>query len=147
MLIGREQIAGMIPHAGAMQLLDGVLSWDETRIRCFSRTHRDLRNPLRCGRALPALCGIEYAAQAMALHGGLAAHAGRRPRAGYLASLRDVICSRARIDDLEGELIVDAEKLMGEAHRVIYGFEVRVGIKGVLRGRAAVVLDADRTET
>jgi len=147
MLIGREEIAGMIPHAGAMQLLDGVLSWNETRIRCFSRTHRDERNPLRCGAELPALCGIEYAAQAMALHGGLTAHAGRRPRAGYLASLRDVICRRARIDDLEGELIVDAEKLMGDADRVIYGFQVSVGGNGVLRGRAAVVLDADRVET
>jgi len=146
-LIGREKIAGLIPHAGSMQLLDGVLSWDAARIRCFSRTHRDERNPLRCGAELPALCGIEYAAQAMALHGSLTGHAGDRPRAGYLASLRNVICRRRRIDDLEGELIVDAEKLMGEESRVIYGFEVRVGQSYVLRGRAAVVLDADRVRT
>ena len=33
MLITRAQIAGMIPHAGTMQLLDGVLSWDATGIR------------------------------------------------------------------------------------------------------------------
>ena len=147
MLIGREKIAGMIPHSGTMQLLDGVLSWDSARIRCFSRTHRDERNPLRCGAELPALCGIEYAAQAMALHGSLTGHAGGKPRAGYLASLRDVVCRRRRIDDLEGELIVEAEKLMGEESRVIYGFEVRVGESRVLHGRAAVVLDADRVKT
>ena len=147
MLIGREKIAGMIPHSGTMQLLDGVLSWDAARIRCFSRTHRDERNPLRCGAELPALCGIEYAAQAMALHGSLTGHAGGKPRAGYLASLRDVFCRRRRIDDLEGELIVEAEKLMGEESRVIYGFEVRVGESRVLCGRAAVVLDADRVKT
>jgi predicted hotdog family 3-hydroxylacyl-ACP dehydratase len=147
MLIGREKIAGMIPHSGTMQLLDGVLSWDAARIRCFSRTHQDERNPLRCGAELPALCGIEYAAQAMALHGSLTGHAGGKPRAGYLASLRDVVCRRRRIDDLEGELIVEAEKLMGEESRVIYGFEVRVGESRVLCGRAAVVLDADRVKT
>ena len=128
-------------------MLDGVLSWNETRIRCFSRTHRDERNPLRCGAELPALCGIEYAAQAMALHGSLTGHAGSKPRAGYLASLREVVCRRRRIDDLEGELIVDAEKLMGEASHVIYAFEVRVGGSGVLRGRAAVVLDVKRVKT
>jgi predicted hotdog family 3-hydroxylacyl-ACP dehydratase len=147
MLIGREKIAGMIPHSGAMQLLDGVLSWDAARIRCISRTHRDERNPLRCGAELPALCGIEYAAQAMALHGSLTGHAGGKPRAGYLASLREVVCCRRRIDDLEGELVVDAERLMGEASHVIYGFEVRVGRSGVLRGRAAVVLDVKRAKT
>lgn len=147
MLIGREQIASMIPHAGAMQLLDGVVSWDAARIRCFSRTHRDERNPLRRGAELPALCGIEYAAQAMALHGSLTGNTGGKPRAGYLASLREVVCRRRRIDDLEGELVVDAEKLVGEASHVIYGFEVRVGGRGVLRGRAAVVLDAGRVKT
>lgn len=147
MLIGREKIAGMIPHAGSMQLLDGVLSWDAVRIRCFSRTHRDERNPMRSGAELPALCGIEYAAQAMALHGSLTRSAESKPRAGYLASLRDVTCRRRRIDDLDGELIVEAEKLMGEESHVIYGFEVRVGACGVLQGRAAVVLDVDEART
>jgi len=68
-LISREAIAGMIPHAGAMHLLDGVLSWDADRIRCSSRTHRDRQNPLRMDGQLSALCGIEYAAQAMAYTG------------------------------------------------------------------------------
>ncbi|TMH48667.1 MAG: hydroxymyristoyl-ACP dehydratase, partial [Betaproteobacteria bacterium] len=34
MLISREAIATMIPHAGSMCLLDGVISWDASRIRC-----------------------------------------------------------------------------------------------------------------
>ena len=38
-------------------------------IRCVARGHRDADNPLRAGGELPALCGIEYAAQAMAAHG------------------------------------------------------------------------------
>jgi len=145
-LIGREAIAGMIPHAGAMRLLDGVLFWDATHISCFSRTHRDPHNPLRADGQLSALCGVEYAAQAMAIHGKLAGNIESAPRAGYMASLRKVICRRSRLDDLEGDLIVDAERLMGEETRVIYRFEVRVGDAGVLSGRAAVVLDADRAK-
>ena len=144
MLITREKMAGMIPHAGAMQLLDGVLSWDAARIRCVSRSHRDESNPMRCGGELSVLCGIEYASQAMAAHGSLSGNAGARPRAGYLASVRDVRCCRSRLDDIEGDLIIEAEKLMGEESRVIYAFEVRTGDTCVLNGRAAVVLDVDR---
>ncbi len=134
----------MIPHAGAMHLLDGVLSWDADRIRCSSRTHRDRQNPLRMDGRLSAVCGIEYAAQAMAVHGVLAGNVGKRPRMGYLASLREVNCGRATLDDLEGDLIVAAERLMGEESHVIYSFEVSVGEVEVLRGRAAVVLEASR---
>ncbi len=147
MLIGRDTIAGLIPHAGAMQLLDAVLDWDATRIRCITRTHLDSANPLRCGGELPALCGIEYAAQAMALHGGLSGKTGAKPRAGYLASVREVNCARRRLDDLEGDLVVTAERLMGEGSHAIYAFEVSVGKQRVLDGRAAVVLDADQAKT
>ena len=134
----------MIPHAGAMHLLDGVLSWDADRIRCSSRSHRDRKNPLRTDGQLSALCGIEYAAQAMAIHGALAGNVGSRPRTGYLVSLRDVSCSRTTLDDLEGDLIVEAERLMGAGSHVIYTFEVGAGDIEVLSGRAAVILDPDR---
>ncbi len=135
----------MIPHAEAMCLLDGVISWDANRIRCTSRTHRDERNPMRSDGGLRALCGIEYAAQAMAVHGRLADQVAARPKVGYLASLRDVVCSEDRLDDLDGDLVVDAERVMGEEARVIYRFSVRVGSTPVLSGRAAVVLDAGQS--
>jgi len=138
----KAEIAGLIPHAGAMCLLEGVVQWDAAQIRCISRTHRDLANPLRAGGQLPAMCGIEYAAQAMAVHGGLAGIVGGKPKTGYLASLRDVICRQSRLDNMEGDLIVDAEQLMGDQSRVIYQFTLRVGEVEVLSGRATVVLDA-----
>ena len=142
MLIAREAIAEMIPHAGAMCLLDGVLAWDAERIRCRSDTHRDPRNPLRSDGALAALCGIEYAAQAMAIHGKLAGSLERKPKAGYLASLRQVRCRAGRLDELAGDLIVEAERLMGQESHVMYGFRVWIGNVEVLSGRATVVLDA-----
>jgi len=138
----RADIARLIPHAGSMCLLDGVEHWDATHIRCVSRTHRDIANPLRADGQLPAVCGIEYAAQTMALHGGLSGLVGSQPRAGYLVGLRNVVCRRVRLDNLEGDLIVDAEQLMGDRGRVIYQFAVRVGTAEILSGRATVVLDA-----
>jgi predicted hotdog family 3-hydroxylacyl-ACP dehydratase len=138
----RADIARLIPHAGAMCLLDGVTQWDATHIRCISRTHRDINNPLRAGGQLPGICGIEYAAQAMALHGGLSGIVGKKPTTGYLVSLRDVICRQRRLDDLAGDLVVDAAQLMGDQGRVIYQFTLQAGGVQILSGRATVVLDA-----
>lgn len=142
MLVTRAEIADLIPHSGAMCLLDGVMQWDAGRIRCVSLSHRAADNPLRAEGRLPALCGVEYAAQAMAVHGGLARKAGGKPRQGFLASVRDVECRRSWLDDLEEDLIVDAELEAGDGNRVIYRFTLRVGDVQVLSGRAAVVLDA-----
>jgi len=142
MRLSRNEIARLIPHAGAMCLLDEVVAWDDMRIRCTSRSHLDAGNPLRAGGQLPAVCGIEYAAQAMAVHGGLHGKKEGRPRAGYLASLRDVSCRRDRLDDLDGELVIEAERVMGDGDRVIYEFRLSAGGEEILSGRAAVVLDA-----
>jgi predicted hotdog family 3-hydroxylacyl-ACP dehydratase len=141
-MLTKSDIAKLIPHAGTMCLLERVLHWDSTTIRCGSRTHRDAANPLRTGGELPALCGIEYAAQAMALHGGLARTIAGRPTTGYLASLRDVACREDRLDRPAGDLLVEAERLMGDEARVIYQFTLKVGEIEVLSGRATVILDA-----
>jgi len=138
----RGDIAALIPHAGAMCLLDGVIHWDEDRIRCVSTSHHDAANPLRTDGQLPAVCGIEYAAQAMAAHGGLAGKTRGRPRTGFLASVRDVVCHRGRLDDIEGSLVVEAVRLLRDGDRVVYEFRLWVGDVEVLSGRAAVVLDA-----
>ena len=141
MLAGKAEIEALIPHAGAMCLLDELLEWDAERIRCLARSHRDAANPMRAGGELPALCGIEYAAQAMALHGRLTVQA-VTSSAGYLASVREVVCRVARLDDLEGDLVIDAQRLMGDEAHVVYGFSLSAGGTTVLEGRAAVVLQA-----
>lgn len=141
-MLTHAEIAKLIPHAGAMCLLERVLSWDESNIRCSSRTHRDAANPMRSDGVLPTACGIEYAAQAMAVHGGLAGAIGARPASGYLAALRDVTCREGALDGVEGELVIDAERLMGDEARVIYQFTVTVGTTEMLKGRATVILDA-----
>ena len=144
MPVSKAEIAGMIPHAGRMCLLDEVIRWDESTIRCRRRSHRDADNPLRAGAELPALCGIEYAAQAMAVHGRLSAAVAERPRAGYIVSVSDVVCREQRLDELEHDLVIEAERLAGDGARVLYRFALFAGDREILHGKATAVLEAGR---
>ncbi len=142
-MIGRAEIATLIPHAGKMCLLDRVISWDEQRIACRSSAHHDPDNPLRQHGRLGALAAIEFAAQAMAAHGRLAGAVGARPRAGFIASLRDIHCRCDRLDQLDADLDISATRLMGDDRNVMYAFAVACGTEELVTGRATVVLQAD----
>ncbi len=141
MLIDRDRIAALIPHAGAMCLLDVVEAWDDTRIVCLTTTHRSQSNPLRRGGRLGILCGIEYAAQAMAAHAALNAQSSGRQGQGYLASLRSVTFVQDRLDLVPGALAIEATCLHRETDRAVYGFGVRNGDRSLLQGRAVVVFE------
>jgi predicted hotdog family 3-hydroxylacyl-ACP dehydratase len=155
MPLDREWIEQHIPHKGRMCLLDDVLSWDATRIRCRSATHRDLDNPLRSHGRLGAACGIEYAAQAMAVHGALIAASAPLASTvatsvrgsigttlGYLASVRNVTLYVARLDDLAADLIAAAARITGDGRTVLYEFSVWGAAQPLLQGRASIVFDA-----
>jgi predicted hotdog family 3-hydroxylacyl-ACP dehydratase len=141
MRVSRDWIAAHVPHRGAMCLLDEVLEWDAQHIVCQAGSHRDPGNPMRVGQALPAACGIEYGAQAMAVHGALLS-AGAPLRPGLLASVRSVWLRAERLDDIGGMLRVTAERLSGEQDPILYRFSVAGDAGELLSGRAAVVLDA-----
>ena len=140
-------IATLIPHRGPMCLLDRMISWSETRIECVAVNHRDPGHPLRSASGLLASAAIEYAAQAMALHGALCAAAGGdRASPGFLASARDVRLACKRLDDLPrtggDELVVVAERQAADAARLLYSFVLRHDGRELASGRVAVVLDA-----
>ena len=147
--MNRSWIEARIPHQGRMCLLDEVIEWDPRHIRCRSDTHRAPDNPLRSHDRLGIACGIEYAAQAMALHGALAGGApgtgaGSPPRVGLLASVRDVRLHVLRLDDIESDLICEAAHLAGDSLTALYEFALRDRDRILLSGRASVVLDAGR---
>lgn len=141
--LDRAGIAARIPHAGSMCLLDAVLNWNPETIRCRAGSHRDAANPLAAAGRLGIACGIEYAAQAMAVHGALLAASGDRPRQGYLASVRGVDCFAERLDDVVGDLDIEAGRLSGDDSNVLYRFAVRGDGRLLLEGRAAVILDSE----
>lgn len=142
-MLTQVDIPSLIPHQRKMCLLEAVVSWDEIRIRCRATDHRNPQHPLRGESGLLAVCGVEYAAQAIAVHGGLIAannQAFRAPAGGYLANAKEVTWTVDRLDDIEAELIVDAEQLISEGGRSIYSFSVSAGGDALVQGRVAVVL-------
>ena len=150
----RDGIAALIPHSGTMCLLARLDAWDTQRIVCTATNHRDVEHPLRTRSGLLAPCAIEYAAQAMALHGALICHAaGASATPGYLASARGVQLHVLRLDDLPAaagqptavhvpdELRIEATRQAGDARQILYAFSVSHAGRPVAEGRAAVVLN------
>lgn len=146
----RAWIEAHVPHQGGMCLLDGVEAWDAEHIRCTSHSHQRADNPLRAAGRLDALNAIEYAAQAMAVHGALLAGADAAPSAGFLGSARGVECMVERLDDIPGALTISAERLSADERTLLYAFTLHAftpdapapdaGGRLLVRGRAAVVL-------
>jgi predicted hotdog family 3-hydroxylacyl-ACP dehydratase len=144
MRLNRAWIEARIPHQGRMCLLDEVIDWNAQYIRCATATHRAPDNPLRSHGRLGAAVGIEYAAQAMALHGALAGGAASQPQVGLLAGLRDVRLFVARLDDIDSDLICEVTHLAGDGMTALYEFALRDRDRILLSGRASVVLDAGK---
>jgi predicted hotdog family 3-hydroxylacyl-ACP dehydratase len=136
-------IAARIPHSGRMCLLHQLLVCTDDSIRCSAISHADAHNPLRSGGGLSSATGIEYAAQAMALHGVLSAAPGAAPQAGFLASVRGVRLLVPRLDEVAGALQVSAQRLAGDAHQAMYAFALHDATQRLLvDGRATVILNA-----
>lgn len=153
-LMDRDGIAARIPHAGTMCLLDRLIAWDERRIVCEADSHRLPTNPLRSASGLLAGAAIEYAAQAMALHGALLGEqVGEQvgegasgsdhepPKPGFLASARGVDFACWRLDERVGPLCIEVVRQAGDAQQILYQFSVRHGDDTLASGRAAVVLN------
>jgi predicted hotdog family 3-hydroxylacyl-ACP dehydratase len=136
----KADLCRLIPHGGAMCLLDAVEQWDETSIICKTASHRDATNPLRRDDQLEAVCGLEYAAQAMAVHVGLLEERGRKHTiaVGYLGAVKNLTLRATRLDDVKEDLTVRATRLVGQASSFIYTFRVSAGRQELLDGRASI---------
>lgn len=140
-MLDRRWIAAHIPHTGRMCLLDSVLQWDAQHIVCEAVNHCAPDHPLRTSGRLGAAIGVEYAAQAMAVHAALLAPSDAGPGQGYLASVRNLNLHVDRIDDLADPIRVSAERVLGDARMVVYQFQIHHYQRCLLDGRASVVID------
>ena len=137
-------VASLVPHQGSMCLLERVIEWDDRHVVLETATHRSPSNPLRSNGRLRSLALCEYGAQAMAVHGGLRGSvSGVKPKPGMLVSLRAVKFTRDYVEDLPGDLRVEAVCLQADAGSLQYSFVVRHGETLLAEGRAAVVLAQD----
>lgn len=142
-LMTREGIAALIPHSGSMCLLAQLEAWDMQRIVCLATNHCDADHPLRTRRGLLAPVAIEYAAQAMALHGALIGQAAGTPATpGFLASARGVQLHVLRLDTLSADALrIEATRQAGDAQQILYSFHISQRDRPIAEGRAAVVLN------
>ena len=139
--INKPEIRTLIPHSGLMCLLDSVTEWDDRSITSISNTHRDPANPLRRDGRLSALHAFEYAAQAVAVHGGLRARsAGMTAPPGYLAALRDARLRVICLDDIASPLEICAHRLFGDAANTVYECRVSAGDVLLADGRITIML-------
>lgn len=140
-MIDQAEIRSLIPHAADMCLLESVQAWDDATITCASTTHRQADHPLRREGQLAAIHLIEYAAQAMALHGGLVARSGGASgaRPGMLTALRDCALHVERVDDIEAPLTIFARRLVAQGGSSMYQFEVIAQTKKLAEGRVSVI--------
>jgi predicted hotdog family 3-hydroxylacyl-ACP dehydratase len=143
-VLGRSEIEALIPHKGAMCLLDSVLTWDDTSIQLATRTHTARINPLRSAFGLRAVHLCEYGAQAMAVHGALLAQARKSAaQPGMLVALRNVKLCCEYFDQLPHELLVTAACLHAEATLLQYVFRIYHDDKLLAEGRATAVLQGN----
>jgi predicted hotdog family 3-hydroxylacyl-ACP dehydratase len=142
-LLNTAEIAARVPHSGTMCLLHALHECSDTHVLCSTTSHHAADNPLRSAGSLLACNAIEYAAQAMALHGAMTAPAdGAPPRGGRLASVRGVTLNVPRLDAVDGPLFVHAERLAGDAGQAMYQFTLRDDQQRTLvQGRATVLLN------
>ena len=140
-MLPKTDWASLIPHAGAMCLLDAVQAWDASTIHAISTGHGLIDHPLRGAQGLHAVHLAEYGAQAMAVHGALLARARgiEAARPGRLVRLRDVRLFEEYIDRLDGHLDVHAECLYADDGGAQYAFHVEHRGRLLASGRAAVI--------
>jgi predicted hotdog family 3-hydroxylacyl-ACP dehydratase len=145
MLIERNELCDLIPHAGSMCLLDCVLSWDESEIYCSAISHIDRSNPLRNCNRLASVHLLEYGAQAMAVHGGLMARESGHTvltgmvLPGYLAALHDVVLQQEFIDHIKTPLKIHAQKIASSCDSSMYKFTITTKEDLLASARATVI--------
>ncbi len=139
--LNKDELSELLPHAGAMRLIDSVESWDGTTICCRARSHHDPANPLRHHGRLESVAGLEYAAQAMGVHVGLlAGEPSIGAPIGFVGGLRDVVFGTDRLDDCRGDLMIDATRLFADDRSFLYRFTISSEGRLMVSGRASIFL-------
>lgn len=144
------EVAELLPHDGAMVLLDSVEKWSEAEIVCSSSSHTKSDNPLRVNGVLSVYAGVEYAAQAMAAHnalnardvevGGEAESPAQKPRQGVVAVASKIEASVLCLDEDPSPMVILVKSLDGTGDSSLYQFEIRQGDELRVAGRLLVML-------
>lgn len=130
-------IRTLVPHAGPMVLLDRVLAADDDSLRAEVTIHADT---LFCdGSGVGTWIGIEYMAQAIAAHAGVAAlREGGAVKVGFLLGARRYECSRPLFALGSVLQVFVVRTLQGD--NGLGAFECRIEIDGVVAAHATITV-------
>lgn len=142
-MLNKSDFASLISHGGLMCLMDQIVTFDDNSILCRTGSHRSTNNPLRRLGQLSCLTSIEYAAQAMALHGALLAQQDHRqlPQ-GFIGSLRDAVFHVDRLDALAFDLHIRAHRILTQRTAMMYECEIQGDGQAVFSGCIGVFFPA-----
>ena len=137
----RLELSKFLPHGNEMCLLSSVEYWDASSITCLTSTHRNQDNPLRRQGVLGMIAGLEYAAQALAVHIGLTTDISKRNASvGYLGAVRDLQVHSRTFQQFTEDLTIEANILLQQSMSFIYTFSIRAQETPLLQGRASIFI-------
>ena len=141
MMLDRAGIEKLVPHTGTMCLLDEVEEFDAVRIVCISMRHGVPDNPLRRDGRLSAVHAIEFAGQAAAVHGALAAPSLSGSRRGLLVSVRSCRLYVKALDAARDPLRIEARLIATAQSLTSYEFAVSSASVRLADGRLGVFME------
>lgn len=144
--MNKSQICQLLPHSGTMCLIDEIVSWDKEMLLAKTMSHTEIKNPLSHESSLNSIHGVEYAAQAMALHSALmkSAEKEQTESRGYLASVKNIKILQEYLFEKQGDdltaLLIKVFVLMAGNQGFSYQFEVLKGDKVYISGKITIFL-------
>ena len=136
-ILNHNEIMSRLPHSGSMSLLHEVIQADDHSLTALANSHLDIDNPLRLEDKIATVNGIEYAAQAMAVHGSLLSDA---PQAGYIASVRNIEIKVPQLPETQAPLMIKVEQLMSNENGFTYQFHISCEQQLLISGKITVFL-------
>lgn len=139
--LSRAAIERLLPQKGAMCLIDAATEVTAEAIVCLATVWLQ-GNPLGEALGVPALHGVEYGAQAAALH--RLVRGGDRERSavsgGLLLQVRELRCFVEYLDQLPQPLRISARCAMASSEIARYVFEIHAADLLALRGELTLKL-------
>lgn len=145
-IVEKSELAALLPHANGMVLLDTVRAWDGESIECLALSHVSADNPLAIDGRVSVYAGVEYAAQAMALHNALLAsqrassEKAEHPRQGVVAVVSKLKSSIGFLSDCADQLQIKVALVESAGDSSMYDFELLQNETLCLSGRLLVLL-------
>ena len=127
-ILNKTAIAELIPHADEIVLLDSCILSSAEGLTCISNSHTDKNNPLRNANGLSATSGVEYAAQAIAVHAALQNN--KNTGQGLLVACKNIICRLRYLDTIATEIQIQVEHIGGSVELGVLQYKFHINASG-----------------